>query len=356
MLYALSIDWLSFFCKSDNGGLNFECDKYQYKKAPHGTRQFRQLIYVSYLGEDFAEVQCEPCSTIIQPRTLIVKFCNRWLYHVNLFHLVNEFMQFHRLFVLNVSRVDICADCNTFYNGLNPRILIEKFLSGQYRHVGRGNGNAHFNHFSTKEGKHSISHVTYTGLSFGSNTSDCRAYLYNKTYELLTIKDKPHIRQLWRQVGLENSPQCPVWRLEISLKSGAMRFKDKINNQKITISNENLCENTFISLVFHTFAKSLFSFVRNRVGITNISREKRIQLYNDEPYINRAILRDGDSGNRPQKILIKSLWQMSQRYRGHEIIEDEGISKMLALELAKSCDLGEWFNAKHEEWKQTTRI
>lgn len=350
MNYALSIDWLALYCVSERGSLCEWQDRWTYKHAEHGTRQFRQLVYVQMDGEEFAEVQQEPCSQILRKNSIIVKFCNRFLYSRGLWYLVDKFIKCHELQVLNVSRVDICADFNTFAKGLHPISLISRFLSSEYRHVGRGIGASYFNHFARREGKYSKSYLNYTGLSFGSKKSDCKAYLYNKSFELLTVKDKPHIRQLWRESGLICDGDHDVWRLEISISSKGMNFKDKTTGEKYTISRDKISENCELSRIYFAFVKSLFSFVVNRPNITNITREPRIQLFNGEPYICRAVLASDDEGNRTERILIKQLWLLAETYRGNDVIEDEGVSKLLAQNLAQSCGLGEWLSRKKYTW------
>lgn len=355
MNYALSIDWLAFYCTSERGTLCEWQDKWTYKHAEHGTRQFRQLIYVQLDGEEFAEVQQEPCSSILKKGSLIVKFCNRFLYSRGLWYLVDTFMERHQLQILNISRIDICADFNTFAKGLHPISLISRFLSSHYRHIGRGIGASYFNHFAKREGKYSRSYLNYTGLSFCSKKSACKAYLYNKSFELLTVKDKPHIRQLWRECGLLCDSQHDVWRLEISISSKGMNFKDKATGSKYTISREKIGENCEISRIYFAFVRALFSFVVNRPNITNITREPRIELFNGEPYICRSVLGSDDEGNRTERILIKQLWQLCETYRGNDIVEDEGISKLLAQNLASSCGLREWMERKRLTWEQPKR-
>lgn len=355
MIYALSIDWLAFHCQSDSGVIDESVERYEYERAPHGTRQFKELITCKLGEEDFAEVQQVPCSSVLRERTFIVKFCNRFLYHVNLWHLVDEFMQLHKLRVLNLSRVDLCADFNTFYKGLLPISFIKGFLSSVYRHVGRGDGSSYFNHFTYKEGKESKSALVYTGLKFCSKKSAANVYLYNKTYELMTVHDKPHIRKLWQKVGLVSDKKTSVWRLEVSIYSKGMKFNNKETGEEVKITQSLLCQPEGVSLIYHTFVKSLFSFVRNRSGITNITREPRIQLFNGEPCITRTTTSYGDSGDRTEKILIKQLWQMSDKYRSSEILADEGIAKLLSAELTRSCDLEEWFNEKSKKWSKPKR-
>lgn len=355
MIYALSIDWLSLYCENDTGEICQYVDRYTYEIAPHGTRQFKQLIYVRMDGEDFAEVQQIPCSNVLKSRTLIVKFCNRFLYSRALWYLVSRFLEQNKLRVLNISRIDLCADFNSFHRGLHPISLIKGFLSSTYRHIGRGLGSSHFNHSARKEGKYSRSFLNYTGLSFGTNESASKVYLYNKSFELVAVKDKPYIRQLWQLAGLKNDRDNDVWRLEVSIKSKGMQFTDKKTKAVHKLSTDNLTENQYLSLIYHTFIRSLFSFIRNRDGITNVSREPRLQLFNGEPFLERCVLNQQSAGNRTERILIKQLWQMCDTYRGNDIVEDEGISKLLATNLAQNTNLSEWLADKSRMWNKPTK-
>lgn len=352
MNYALSIDWLSFFCTSQNGEIDLSCDVYTYEKQERGTRSFAELIHVSHCGELLCYVQQKPYSGIMAPRSMIVKFDNRRLYEAGLWTRIERFFMLHNIVVQNISRCDLCTDFNCFAGGLHPKTLIRQFLNSELRHIGRGIGNAHFNHGANREGKVSKSFVNYTGLSFGSNESDARIYLYDKTFELYTVKDKPYIKDLWRRAGLTNTEKCHVWRLEVSIKSKGMQFKDKDTKQPYKIDMQKLSDNASVSSIYFAFVKSLWQFVKNREGITNISREPRIEFFNGEPYINRGCLPALSGGNRAERILIKSLWQMSHKYRGTDIIEDEGICKLLAQDLAKSTNLTDWLQKKSGTWKE----
>ena len=77
--------------------------------------------------------------------------------------------------------------------------------------------------------------VNYTGLTFGTHSSDAHCYLYNKSFELLTQGDKPWIRERWSRMGLDVRE---VWRLEVSIKSGGLKFKDKQTKEKVEVVPE----------------------------------------------------------------------------------------------------------------------
>lgn len=379
MRYTLAIDWLSFFCMCGAGrfdrcteltkhGSVFDMESsapdidqvpfiepypWTYEKADHGTRQYKDLWTVYLNKDEIAIVQATPCSPkILDPRSCIVKFSNRLLYRHDLWDIVDRFLFDHQLNVSNVSRVDIAADFNSFHT-YGCVDLIADFLSSKLRHKGQGQGAAYFHHYTVPVADYRMQRVKYTGLSFGTHESDARVYLYNKTNELKD-HDKPWIRDLWQAAGLNTT--APVWRLEVSIKSKATKFRDKRTGEDYAITDSKLHSVPDISLIYHTFVRKLFSFVLNREGITNITREPIIDLFGDNaPYMDRQVLRDVCGSNRSDKILIKSLWLSSQRYRGRDIVEDEGVSKLLAEEIAASTDMLSWFRIKRDGWKSMHR-
>ena len=375
MKYTLSIDWLAFFCICDCGhfghaqyqpdrtavldrwhydkkhgedkGSVFQSLPWVYKLEDHGTRQYRELWTISLNKEEVAQVQAEPCSSVLKSDSVIVKFHNRLLYQKELWDIVDRFLFDHHLTVQSVSRLDICADFNRFATMSAPE-LITGFVCSRLRHKGQGEGAAYFQAYNVHEGKRSTQHLKYTGLSFGTHKSDARVYLYNKTEELKNA-DKPWIRDLWLQGGLDVSKN--VWRLEVSLKSKSTKFKDKNTDELYKVTSEKLhCQSELLTL-YHTFVRKLFSFVHNRPGITNITREPVIKLFNDEPYMDRAVLRPVTGAGRIEKVIIKQLWQMSDKFRSPDILADEGVSKLLATTLAGACDLNRWFEMKKGSWK-----
>lgn len=358
MIHCISIDWLALFCSAvdgqfcqvSRGDVGAVCSTdYEYKIAPYGTRQFRHLAAVSYKGDLICEVQYEPCSSILRGDSVIVKFANRLLYQPNLWLVVDNFLRDHSLAVRGISRVDVCADFNKFET-YEPVQLVSDFLASKIRHKGKGIGAAYFNHFGKRVQGFSVACLQYSGLTFGSRESDARAYLYNKSLELRTQTDKPYIRNFWKSSGLNTV--ADVWRLEISIKSGGVKFRDKRTGDVITYdakmlhSTGNLCD------LFYTYAKKLFSFVVNRPGITNITREPLITLFAGTPKYEHGVICKSSCSSRTERILLKQLWQMADNYRGRDLVEDEGVTKTLAMELAESTDLKTWLMNKASKWER----
>lgn len=356
MRYGVAIDWLALYVefKEDsfepvaipNGALAGTLD-WGYRKAEHGTRQYRTLWHVFHNGEPFADVQCEPCSGVLTDKTGIVKFENRLLYTAKLWYMVTMFLEEHHIKVLSISRVDICADFNAFL-GYDCRQFIEDFLNGTLRHKGRGLGAAYFNHYTTRAGKYTKQSLEYTGLAFGSRESGIRVYMYDKTFELESVKNKPYIRDFWHKCGLDTTHH--VWRLEVSITKNKKKFKDKETMEEHEIKTKDIADAGELVKLFHTYRAKYFAFVHNREGITNITREPIIELFEGSPRYELYFGKDQSCSTRTERILIKQLWQMSQTYRGNDIHKDEGLTKTLAQALTEACGLEEWFDNKAPTW------
>lgn len=352
MVYVLSIDWLSVFCMYMQPGEWWPQDvagsPFSYKMETFGTRCFERFCRVRIANaegglDEFAEIQAKPYSSILPDYAVIVRFVNRTLYLPNFWELADQLLCENYFACEGISRIDICADFNNFAS-ISPRGLIEGFAAKKYRHIGRGVGALYFNHGVVRKeyGVH------YTGLSFGTHSSDAHVYLYNKSFELLTQGDKPWIRDTWRAVGLDVKN---VWRLEVSIKSAGLKFKDKTSKETVKIDVPTVYERDALDKVYHTFVRKLFAFVVNREGITNITREPRLVLFDERPAYDRGYIRNLSAGDRMEKILIKHLHQFADKYRGHDIYNARAVSQHLASCLAYATDLHDWYDHKQNEWE-----
>ena len=351
MIYVLSIDWLSVFCIYDGIGDTWmpeDREGFSYKKEDFGTRCFSRFHRVRISNaeggwDEFCEVQSVPYSSILPPYAIIVRFVNRVLYMQDFWSIAERFFSANKISVRGISRIDLCADFNQFAT-IDPRALIEGFAAKKYRHIGRGVGSLAFNH-GVINGDYG---VNYTGLTFGTHSSDAHVYLYNKSFELLTQGDKPWIRERWSRCGLNVRE---VWRLEVSIKSGGLKFKDKKTGQIVEIDESYIYDSSALDKVYQTFVKKLFSFVVNRRGIKNITREPRIKLFDEKPTFDRGSIANTSPGNRMERILIRQLWQMSDVYRGARIFGAKDKAQAFASAIAESTGLWDWLQEKKEEWE-----
>lgn len=351
MIYVLSIDWLSVFGIYDGIGdtwLPEDGDGFSYKKEDFGTRCFSRFHRVRIANDEggwdeFCEVQSVPYSSILPPYAIIVRFVNRVLYMPDFWELAQRFFSLNKIEVRGISRIDLCADMNQFAT-IDPKSLIEGFAAKKYRHIGRGVGSLAFNH-GVIRGDYG---VNYTGLTFGTHSSDAHVYLYNKSFELLTQGDKPWIRERWSRCGLNVRE---VWRLEVSIKSGGLKFKDKKTGHIVEVGSSAIDDEPALDMIYHTFVTKLFSFVVNRKGIKNITREPRIKLFNEKPTFDRGSIANTSPGNRMERILIRQLWQMSDVYRGARIFGAQDKARAFATDIAAATGLYQWLEEKQNEWE-----
>lgn len=372
MKYTLQIDWLSVYClcrKRDHDGCTImsaipESTLYEYRKQPYGTRQFSELIFVYSNKEKIAEVQQRPHSGILTEGAVIVKFDNAVLYNISMRSIVEGFLLTHYLDVQSVSRIDIAADFLRFecYE-IVP--FIRDFMAMELRHVGRGDGAAYFEHRAKNDPKTkcSIYSMQYSGLAFGSHSSDIRVYLYNKVKELAEQGDKPYIRDTWTGAGLGNYTENwltrvmkekmpPVWRLEVSIKGKGCTFIDADTRQEVTIMLPDIFDPEFIRKVYFTLLKSYFQFVRNRPGIRNITREPRLDLFGqDLPTFSRRVPRKVTGGTMSERIAIHKLWQLNEEIRAMDNTIDQTRARSLANDLAEATDLTAWLIDKIPTWE-----
>lgn len=377
MKYTIAVDWLAVHCHFQPDEVADEdprhrqdveqwepdevtdCDllgayPWKYKLAEYGTRQFSRLHFVAMPNpeggwDDFAEVQSHPHSGILYRQSVIVRFVNRALYLPDFWELAFRFLSDNKFVFKGISRIDVCADFNDFAT-MSPIALIEGFAAKKFRHIGRGVGALYFDH-GVKNGDYG---VHYTGLSFGTHSSDAHVYLYNKSFELLTQGDKPWIRDTWAAIGLD---QTSVWRLEVSIKSKGTHFKCKQTGKRIDLVPQNVSDGEELHKIYMTFANKMFSFVKNRKGITNITREPRLQLFDLSTFIyQRAPIRNVSAGNKMQRMIIKALYQLGDLYRGAANIETHDIAQSFAINIAESTDLSQWMSEKIKEWERPTHI
>lgn len=371
MKYILAIDWLTIFCAFEGEGdmwqplpanslgnsLDNSPGTFSYKKENFGTRCFSRFYRVRVLNpegglDEFAEIQASPYSSILPEYAVMVRFVNRFLYLPNFWELADALLIQNSFSCRGISRIDICADFNNFET-ISPLALIEGFAAKKYRHIGRGVGALYFNHgvgAERDEQNHPIKDygVQYTGLSFGTHASDAHVYLYNKTYELLTQGDKPWIKDTWVNAGLDIRH---VWRLEVSLKAKGLKFRDKKTKTDVQVDVPMIYEAEGLNKIYFTFVTRLFSFIANRKGITNVSREPRLLLFGEHPIYDRGSIRNISVGGRMERILIRQLYEMSDRYRGAYIYHARERARKFAADIAAATGLYEWLEAKKDEWE-----
>ena len=274
---------------------------------PYSTRHFKIVEEIYSNGKRIATVTRQPLSHIIEPDTVLIKFDNWVLYTFDMHKFVPEFLSRNALTFKSISRIDLCADFQTFNNGMLPSTFIRNYLYGKYLRLGKTSiSNAHFKQINTD--------LHFNALKFGSNLSDVSTYLYNKTLEMNSVKWKPWIAEKWLQAGF--STDKDTWRLEVSIKS-SNKLVCNIDTGEVNILNSlDVLKDNYTRLFYGTFRDKYFTFVIKDTQVKK-NRMLRIPLFSDS-FANYKIVQ-GDKmidATRSDKIFIKKLEQVNQDLRG----------------------------------------
>jgi len=222
------IDWLTLRISYIGEKLNLG-EGYGFKVMEYQTRIFRRVIEITdiALGEVVATITDEPFSQAIRQDLILIKFHNKLLYNCDLKEYIINFCQVNNFKIEAVSRLDIAADFTQFANRLHPETFIKRFLKGAYVKKGQGKfkvaGKVDEVQPAAFDANGSYgSRIKHEYLRFGTINNGLKYYLYNKTKELDQVKEKPYIRERWKQYGHDGA--ADVWRLEFSLTSNDLRF------------------------------------------------------------------------------------------------------------------------------------
>jgi hypothetical protein len=325
----IGVDWLQLYCK-----INFDFmdqkSKYTLKLEEFQTRQFKKVVSIYEKNDHIATIVYEPHSKMLAADGSVIKIENKYLYQANLKAWIEELLKDLQLTLLNVTRIDYYIDFNKFKSGVKPGEFIQQFIEGKVCKTGK----------SKFQLVGSVKKVfTYDYLKFGQKSSDICYYLYNKSKELDEQKNKPWIRESWKNVLEKDST---TWRLEFSLKGGCKELISLDTGESVTNlkSLEVLSTATikkFLSLLLSKYWS--FATKENFEKDKCISRVKKIEFFNLDicKYIYTRITEKKPS-NRMDKVFIKKLLGLKKDYGEKFIYFNDNIDT-IAHYFARTRDL-----------------
>lgn len=314
--YCVSVDWLQVCCygnQINEGEYRGNC-KYHVSLCDIQTAMFERVLDVSVDGLTYATIQQTPRSSALKKNLTLIKINNRVLWSERYIEILYDIIRTFHLIYKGVTRIDLCFDCNYFYNGLHPAKFIKNFVfndvskkGGIYR---RGSEK-----FTLQGGKNKSGICKFSGIKFGSAKNSVVPYIYDKTLEMKEVKDKPWIRDVWEKNGLVSDEKNHVWRAEISIKCEGMDVLNMGTGQLFKISPRYLDHYENIVKLFHFYAAKYFDF-RINTGQENKRNYKPLQLFDTgvaitcKPY---QVSRSADTG-RMEKICYNKLDKLSKQY------------------------------------------
>ena len=209
-------------------------------KTTMRTEHFSEVYKVIFDKEAFGYLLMTPMSIrenggIFEKDACQFKLENSELYRIDWFERFALVTQLLNITRIKLSRLDLFVDFNLFDNGLDVKTFFDKIVSSQIRRIGKGK--FAINGLLSADFKRAMN---FQYIRWSSPKSKIKTYLYNKSEELLEVKDKPYIREMWAVKGLD---PLSVYRLEFSMTGGSFlwstdqeRIDDVELNESIPLS------------------------------------------------------------------------------------------------------------------------
>ena len=316
--YCISVDWLEFNCYGNEiqlGNYVIAGRQFQVVDSHKHTRTFKNMYYLLYHGVKWATIRQVPRSEALKKGLTIIKIANRVLYSEKYVELAYSIMKHFNLRYNGITRLDLCYDCNKFYDGRNPARFVNNFVFKDPQEKGGvvRRGSDKFTAHGSR--KHSCG-SKITSIRFGSENNAVGCYMYDKTIELKEVKDKPWIRDMWEMNGLVSNDECHVWRTEISIKSGGKDLVNLETGQIFSLSPKYIEHYENIEKIFHFYASKYLDFRINN-GQKNLRNYARLYLFNTEICVTckpRKVSVNADTG-RSEKVCYNTLNRTVSTYQ-----------------------------------------
>lgn len=363
--YCISVDWLQTFC---HGG-EISVGRYSSGKwifdvelENHETQLYKKVYTVRVRKMAVATVLQCPRNSVMHALSTSVKLSNRVLYCVDYIDLLYNLQTALKLKYRGLTRVDICYDCNFLHGGRRVDKFLKQFICNEPfedGHIIRSGSSR----FSVQGTRKNTSVAAFNSVRFGSPRSKVGAYCYDKTLEMIEVKDKPWIREMWDKngllhevdnkrldamteklrekkvdiEGLSDYVTTHVWRFEISIKSEGMDLLNMTNGTLFTLSPSYFEHYENIVALFSYYANKHFDF-RIFDGRKRLRDYKKLQIFEDmEDITYKPVImsRAADTG-RMEKICYNKLLKLSREYADLALYKQDGLTAAMGFLLEVS--------------------
>lgn len=281
------VDWLECYCiewHDSNMIDRLTARGYRVEILPYTTRIYGQVLNVYRNETELVYIVCRnPLSVkgcgsdgILKAGSCHIKLHNHLLYQENVGHNMMVAAKDCGVTIQSISRVDICADFQYFYNGMHPNTLIKGFASEKYLKIGQPRFTLHG---TTDKG-----YNVYNSVLFGSKNSNVYTRFYCKSLEMAEVAQKNWIVDAWQSLGFDMDRQ--VWRVEFAIKAPGRKTLDRKTAEIKEILVSDLCSRTKIEAFFISLSKRYFVFTKAD-SATRKYRQERLELFAPSPSIER---------------------------------------------------------------------
>lgn len=278
---------------------------YQLRDGDYYIRGYEFQKEVVCSGFVVAHIACVPRTEHLPLFSGAIKLENATLYVADWYFQLTDILAVLGWVPKKISRLDLCADFNYFVGGLLPSTFLRSYIRKQDASYIRMGSNK-FCVYGLKD----MHTTSFDSIRWGSRQNGVSVYMYNKTRELLEVKNKPHIRALWKAHDL--STTLDVWRVEISITSQGLGLKSATDAMFHHLFVDDLAEPNACRDLFKVYAAKYFRFLRTARGAKRKRDLKEVQLLDlttDCPLRPFERIESVDSG-RMEKIVSRKLHQM----------------------------------------------
>ena len=360
---AYAIDWLQISVEVPMGlppaweeAVSPQSDKsgnhrfYSLRESSYYIRGFEWQREICCNGYVVAHIACQPRTEHLPLFAGALKLENATLYVADWYFILTDILSVLRWVPKKITRLDLCADFNYFVGGLLPSTFLRNYIRKQdasYLRIGSNK----FCVYGIKD----MHTTSYDSIRWGSRQNGVSVYMYNKSRELMEVKNKPHIRALWKAHDL--STVLDVWRVEISITSQGLGLKSATDSMFHHLFVDDLAEPNACRDLFKVYAAKYFRFLKTERGAKRKRDLKEVQLLDlttDCPLRPHDHVEHVDSG-RMEKIVSRRLHLMYEAVQQGECSDKAAMADALAkvIQLYDShYDIKEkvtWQNGKLQE-------
>lgn len=272
------IDWLELYCiewKNIDIIERLKTKGYRVDVMPYTTRIYGQILQVyKNNSEPYFTICRLPLSVksndsngIMTAGSCHIKLHNHLCYMDNVGAIAMKCCNDAGVTVRSISRIDLCADFQYFYNGMHPSTLIKGFASEKYLKIGQPRFTLHG---TTEKG-----YNYYNSVLFGSKSSCVYTRFYEKSLEMKEVAQKDWIVDCWKALGFDIEDK-QVWRVEFSVHGPGRKNVDRNTAEVQEISVQDLCSRDRIKALFISLSKRYFVFTKADTATRKYNQEKLV--------------------------------------------------------------------------------
>lgn len=267
--FVCGLDWLQIYCYLHSELKDYADTDLKVSVKDFPTPQFLMKADVSLRVDGallpFCQILFKPRTSVLPGRAAQVKIENRALYESNLMPRISYVFSRLDIEYRSLSRVDVYLDCNRYYGGKRPSLLVSEYVKQKILKIGINRGYLNFANYGymISNGSRKVPagfHVgspQWTGITWGSKDY-IQTQIYDKTRELREQKYKPYIVDAWQRAGLDISN---VWRTEMRIMSRGKGIQLLESGDLFALGAFEIANEARVRDLFLSFAERQLRFV-----------------------------------------------------------------------------------------------